>query len=450
MILRRTLLLLVFITITTTYAQKMIKGAFTPLGEYSWVILYELRGDRQIYVSNTSVKEGKFSIRIPLGVSKGMMRLVYSMDKGKSIDFIYEKKNIFMSFNPNEPETTLTFKNSKENSLYREYLNKITKLQTVADSIQAAYLSEGNQHLSLAQDYKKMVKKIYIIQREFENESKGMIANHFVKASAKFYSQTIIKNTQSYQNAKRQHFFDYIDFSDKYLKKSSFISEKILQYVLHSNTSNSVGAQNKLYEKASMDVLKKVENKVFEKANILELLLLHFSNTKNISIVDFLMNEYKKLPENIQSNIFRNKVETNLRLAKGKKAPDFYWGKDNKKGLHKLSLNVKNYVVVFWSSSCEHCLKEIPKLYDFSKNKRNLKVIAVALENDDSGFKYYTARFKKWINILILKKWESDIVKLYDVHSTPTYYILDKNKKIEENPKSFRNLKAFFDKNDTP
>lgn len=101
--------------------------------------------------------------------------------------------------------------------------------------------------------------------------------------------------------------------------------------------------------------------------------------------------------------------------------------------------------IAFWDPVCSHCKVEIPRLdsmYKASWKNLNIKVIAV-----NTNFKEMDA-WKKLIKEFQLTEWingyqsEEDfnreikegrpttIRQLYDVFKTPTFYLLDKDKKI--------------------
>jgi len=131
----------------------------------------------------------------------------------------------------------------------------------------------------------------------------------------------------------------------------------------------------------------------------------------------------------------------------GRIAPDFSWTEKGKK-LQLSSLNeAENYVLVFWSTSCSHCLREIPQLHTFLKDKKNIKVIAFALEKDAFVWENYSkTNLYGWHNVLGLKKWENQVAKTYQIVSTPSYFVLNKNKKIIAKPEEIEDLKALFEK----
>ena len=74
-----------------------------------------------------------------------------------------------------------------------------------------------------------------------------------------------------------------------------------------------------------------------------------------------------------------------------------------------------------------------------------MHVVAVALEDNKTDFEQYTSKLKTWTNILGLKKWENEMAKEYKIIATPTYFILDKDKKIIAKPEHFEDLKAYFE-----
>ena len=101
--------------------------------------------------------------------------------------------------------------------------------------------------------------------------------------------------------------------------------------------------------------------------------------------------------------------------------------------------------LAFWDPVCSHCKVEIPKLdsmYKASWKNLNVKVVAV-----NTNFKELES-WKRFIKDHQLEEWfngyqtEEDfnneikegrpttIRQLYDVYKTPTFYLLDKNKKI--------------------
>ena len=112
--------------------------------------------------------------------------------------------------------------------------------------------------------------------------------------------------------------------------------------------------------------------------------------------------------------------------------------------LHSLK-GAENYVIVFSSSTCDHCLEEMPKLHSFTRGKDQIEVIAIALESDTTTYKQYTDKLTGWIHVIGLGKWNNTIARLYEVNATPTYFVLNREKKIIAKPEYFQDVQWFFE-----
>ena len=81
------------------------------------------------------------------------------------------------------------------------------------------------------------------------------------------------------------------------------------------------------------------------------------------------------------------------------------------------------------------------------EDKTNIKVIALALEEDAFVWENYSkTNLSGWHNVLGLNKWQNKVSKTYQVFSTPSYYVLDKDKKIIAKPNEIIDVKAIFEK----
>ena len=160
----------------------------------------------------------------------------------------------------------------------------------------------------------------------------------------------------------------------------------------------------------------------------------YISDTYLISIAKSL-NDQALIDELVQ---FKN-------TSKESKAPDFYLDKTKK--LSDLT-GSEYYALVFWSSSCSHCLNEIPQLEAYIKTLKEgeLQVVAIGLEDDDINWSKKIKDFPDFIHVLGLGKWDNETGNIYDIKATPTYFILDKNKRIIAKPNDIEALKSFFNK----
>ena len=213
------------------------------------------------------------------------------------------------------------------------------------------------------------------------------------------------------------------------------------------NYSDDTNKQIELHQKAVQTVLEKAKSQTFKK-DIIEFLITQFVNSRNIDFADYLMNTYyKKLPTTIQNDEFTSNFNEKTVVSIGRTAPEIAWKENGSGKAYKLSTlnDAQNYVLVFWSTGCSHCLREIPVLYTHTKNSKNTKVVAFSLENNDKDWKKYIQNYPKWHNAIGLKKWENPIARTYQIYSTPTYIVLDKNKKIIAKPQTLDEVRKIVE-----
>lgn len=129
----------------------------------------------------------------------------------------------------------------------------------------------------------------------------------------------------------------------------------------------------------------------------------------------------------------------------GTKAPNFdIKSKDSTSDLHSLE-GSEYYLLVFWSSGCGHCLKELPKVKELVTNKSNIEVVAFGLENDSIDWTKEIEKYPDFTHAIGLGKWENPIVKTYGIAATPMYFLLSEDKFIMAKPYAFEDLEVLIE-----
>jgi thiol-disulfide isomerase/thioredoxin len=453
---KRLLALILFVT-SIANAQYSIKGTMTPPEESDWVILYKIEGAKQKFISNSTIafedvniggntqKVGRFELSLPADAKTGAYRVTYRNTGAGFVDFFFNKENVEFVFNPQYPEESILFTKSRENKVYKEYQEAIANVQRTLDNLQVEYLkSEDKKHKKA---YKKAYKEQEEIQDIFEGKSEGMLVNTYIKASKPTTSSSIFDDTQEYLEHVIESFFDNVDFSDKKLYSSPFIIDKITNYVFYLNIAENQATQQKLYKESVEKVMDKIKDDQVEK-EVIEYLITRFANARNSEVVDSLFEKYyNELPEDLQDQKFKDDKIALLRATVGRIAPDFSW----KEGETEYTLSTLNdsdrYLLVFWSTGCSHCLKEIPLLHEYMKSNSGTSVIAFGIEQEAKEWTEYIKQLDGWHNVMGThpeNKWDNEVVKTYQLVGTPTYFILNQEKKIIAMPNSFEDVKDFF------
>ena len=429
-------------------AQHTIKGVMQPEASFEWVILYQLQGLSQKYIENADIVNGVFTFTLPETANTGVYRLMYDIKNRLFVDVIYNNEDVSFTFDPKNPDEQIQFITSKENQIYHQYLTETATIQRQLDSLQVFYFSspEKDRITKLYLEQHATLKKV---QQDFELQSKNKMASHFIKASARYTTQKPIENPQGYLNSVKTHFFDFIDFNDKILLNSTFINDKIIDYIFYLNNSEDTEINTELQKYAISTVITKIGDNLNFVKDLEESLLYNFTQQQNVPMAKYMLeNHYNKLPISLQDIAFKKDMKAQLKTVIGNKAPNILWTDNSvSKDLYSLT-NAEYYVVVFWSSSCGHCLKEMPILYDYLKDNTKTKVIAVGLEKEETKADWETliVDYKEFIHVYGANKWKNKFAREYGVNSTPSFFVLNANKKIVAKPYDVAKLKIFLEK----
>lgn len=437
---------LLFLTIlfpSLLIAQHTIKGTFSPAKDYNFALLYKVNPTISDYVTNAEIGEdGSFEFKLDSTNTKGTYRLVYAVpQEDYNFDIIYNgKEDIELTFNS---ETGVEFKKSTENKLLTSYTNSMSM---VTQSIGNYFSQESKDTTALKAIFKTQSET----QANFEKAAKDTRALTFIKAN-KPYIPKKIEGVKTYINNLKTHYFDHVDFNNPILQSSNFLEERMLNYVF--GMSSEAKDEQSNYKENIDVVFSHIKTAPREVQRILLFdLWQQMADLKEEVVANYIAESYlKDIAVNLNDQQLLQSLIMYQNLSKGTVAPDFDIEiKEKEKLVTKKMTALKgfeNYVIVFWSSTCSHCLDEVPQLREFVKSfeKNKIKVIAIGLEDEPYGWKNLTYDYPDFIHVYGKGKWDNKIGNAYGVSSTPTYFILDKDKKIVSKPLDFEVLKAYFE-----
>ncbi len=264
-----------------------------------------------------------------------------------------------------------------------------------------------------------------------------------------------IDSTFNYWNY-RNHYWDGMDWTDErllrtpvYYNKMKFWVEKVVPQ--HPDTLG-----------VNMNwLLKQTEQSDDLYRYTLSYLTYHFESSKImgfdavfVAIVD--SNHVKRkawwLTEEINKKIVDRANKLRYTLI-GSQAVNLFFLDSNERVVELAKINADYTIVIFWDPTCSHCKVEIPELkiyYDSLKAAGvSIEVYAVLSEHDplnrDATWRTYIKEHKHtWKDVHAKNAQELGNAKFYyDVFSTPTLYLMDKNKKIigkRVDPHGLRNV----------
>lgn len=406
-------------------AQHTISGTISPPENLKQVFLYKSEPTNSSYVDKGSLNDNNtFSITLGPDTAKGIYKVVYGLPTDEfNFDVFYNgKENIQFLLE----EGMLRFEESKENSLWQEYYQEITK---ASNQLNQFYV-EGKTNEA---DYMVLVNTLKQTQDTYETQAQGMMVLDFIKGN-KPYIPSEYQSIGTYFNHVREDFLKNIDFSNAYLQSSDFLTEKVLVFVF-----DLVSKPNDAFYKEQVDRLVTAigQGNTVYKTTLLDLIWQHFVTLENDTLANYISDTYlEQLAKETNDNELLKTITTHKNISIGTTAQNFELTVDgNPTTLHDLK-GSEHYLLVFWSSTCGHCLNELPQLQNYLKEvpKKELQVIAFAIEDGKQPWKETIEQFPNFTHVISLEKWNNPTAKAYGVRATPTYFLLDKDKKIVAKP----------------
>jgi thiol-disulfide isomerase/thioredoxin len=370
-------------------------------------------------------------------------------------DFLVDENQKFKIIADTTNLTDVTIIGSKENDIFKNYSKSMNEIGAQLGEIEKAFKSATNagDSTTLVNKYNDKKKELndnrQAIMKGQPNSMTAYLLNVMQRPDVPAIPIVNGKADSTYPfYYVKNHFWDNVVFNDNRLVRTPFFEAKLDEYFKNyvSREPDSI-----IEEVQYMLTVAKTGNEIYP--------FLLFKFTNKYITPEFMGQD--KVFLHIYQNFFAKGDTTLLNEASKKSITErAYSMMANQLGLaapplvinditdKKISLYdiVSPYTfVAFWDPTCSHCKVEIPRVDSFYKaiwSKLNVKVLSVNI-----NFKELTA-WKTFIKENKLAGWmhayqtEADLNKeiqqgkpttirqLYDVFKTPTFYLLDANKKI--------------------
>jgi thiol-disulfide isomerase/thioredoxin len=396
-----------------------------------------------------SLPQGIYMIVLP---GKQYFEILISTDQYFKIDCSY----------PDYTET-LNFTGSDENSAFIVYQRKWMALQKQASSL-ARRIQNNRQNSDslsmLTSQQKEMEEKMKLYLKNVISQNNGNLLGTLVKALLPIevpdiFIPAVTKNPDSvrwvrtfYYN--KDHFFDNISFTDERLLRTPILYARLqafFSYIERFEPPDSIYHEvDKLIKKCEPDykVFQFVAVYLFNRFRESEIMghdavLVRIADDIYLSgKADWVSKEFK---DDLRKQI--DLIRPNLI---GKTAENIVM--DSYKGVFVSldDIDKEFTILYFWEPDCGHCKEATPKLKAFydKPHEYTYEVFAVCTTSDKPKWTKYIEENKlTWIN-----GWDPERRSHYDfyynVQSTPTVYILNKNKKIIAKKLSVEEIDSFI------
>ena len=385
--------------------------------------LYTVNGSKDILIDKAEKKNNTWQFQVKnsyLGFLK-----VYFPQANTSLNLVSENKNVDLKFSvKNNKVQQIDYYDEVNNIFYsiQDQQKKREQILPALYQIQNFYKENSEFGVALKNEVSNLSADIV-----FDSDKHPFLSYYF-KTYQNFLQESVGK-----KNPTNDEIISFLNNTQNYLETSSLL-KPILMVFLSNTSRSSLGDEvDKLLTAVNVEtprgqtILSELIE-IFNVYSIKDLKEKYLTEAKNLkcTINDRLANTIKsnantEIGKIIPNNTFLNPVNTKV------------------KSLHDVKADKK--IIILWSSTCSHCEKEIGEMVlQYNKLKeKNIEVVGLSL---DSDAKSYSDKVKMlpWINDTELKGWYSSYVDTYNVHATPTFYIVDAKNKIIANPDNFSEI----------
>lgn len=379
-------------------------------------VLYTLNGSKDIIVTKEKSKNNTFTFKYPKNYS-GMMK-VYFPATNNSVSFISENKDVKIKLESQGEKI--------KNIIYQDEANDLMST-----------IQEGSQKKELILPALSQIKEYYKDNTEFGKAliaEMGRISGSGTIDTAKhpfvsYYNTNYNKflANDSAGKVSQDEIISFIDKSSDMLESSSLLRPVLVSYLNVGGNANVAASVDKLINQLKVET-PRGQTVLSELIDIFDVYEMNDLKTKYLTLA-------KNLKCTINDRLALT-LKTNSATDIGAVFPAYQFKSPvNTRAKSIADVKADKKVVVFWSSTCSHCENELPQLLNKYKElqAQNVQVIGLSLDTDKNAYTTKIAAFP-WINDSELKGWNSSFAEIYNIHATPTYFILDANNKIISKP----------------
>lgn len=404
-------------------------------------------------IAAVPIKNGKFSITAPATIEAGVYRFQYSQSSlSDYIDLIIDGKEKNIAFEldvlqPIEnriPIFTASEVNKKWYSYQKESNLQLQKIELL-NGVLAQYPNPKDKIVTQIEKAVAKEKKYFKVYfKQFCQENQNNWAGAMVQNNP-YYFTNPREDWRLQDFERREHYWDNVNTNDPTLINAPLYTDKILQYMqyyMNPEMQFSEDEMNAGFKKSVDTIMAKFSGNEETKKFAIQYLQLGFKEIGNEGVLQYIDEKYANVlaqcnDANLDKAAFEKRMEGYAAIKIGNQAPDIQWkvesgklesGKLEVKSLYEIE--AEQTIVVFWASWCPHCMQEMPKLNEWAKEHPNTTVLAISLDEDKTAYTDAIKNFANLTHTCDYKKWQGKAATDYYIVGTPTFILLDKNKKI--------------------
>ena len=379
-------------------------------------------------------------------LTKGMYQL--ETEFGQTVDFLYDDAPIKILVKDIDDNSAVDFLDSQANRDWYAYqvikeqtLNSLNLLKPILrdyDKDSEFYIKSLNEYEQLQNAFVSFTDSLMLHDN---------YASKLIKVD-RFPSLNLNDDFKKQRNDMIANFFNDVDFNDLSLIPTDVLTNKIFDFLSIQLTSDQNQEQQIMsLILASDNVLNRASVNFEMYKFIFRFLIESFNELKINEVVDYLTripySENIECTEN-QYNELLSIAEFNSRARIGSIAKNISGTTIFDESFDLYSIDNDFTIVYFWSYTCDHCRENIKDLKIFLDENPDFSLVAVSVKGDLKKIKNLVKKTK--LNGYFYHdglEWNCPFVDDYAVTGTPSFYLLDKEKKIVYKPFDFNELVDF-------
>ncbi|WP_044198732.1 TlpA family protein disulfide reductase [Dyadobacter tibetensis] len=430
-----------------------IDAEISGMADSTFILGHYSRSNTQFIPKDTAKADarGKVSFIGEKNLPGGLYVILFP-GNSKWIELVYSGKetNIQIRTDTSDIVGKMVIKNSPENEAFYSYQRRL-----LADSKVVKQLTEQKSP-ELASKQKSIQTSFKAFRDTFLQNNNALFTSKLLKMAAdpEIPAAPLLPNGSPDSlwtfNYYRNHFWDHFDFSDGRILNTPFLEPKLNTYLhnlLVQVPDSIIPAADRLIEKTKGNT--DIRNYV------IYYITNQYETPRTVGTEGVWVHMAKKyylggdipISEDTRKRIV-SKVQSMEKLLVNKTFPALELTNPAGQKVSAQELKGNYAVLFFYSPTCGHCKEAAPKLKEFyeAHKDRGVQVLAIATDRNEKEWKDYISTYHlSDIRHGIDTKNSIDFYRDFDVVSTPSIYILDKNQKIIARKMPVEQLSSFLE-----
>ena len=355
--------------------------------------LMKYKSDKtQSIIDYSSISSAKKTFKNPQNYDEGIYVLTDSKQNPLFEILIGKDQKFSLHVEDMMDLNTYKIRGSKETSDYFKVYSK-----TIHDKLYIKALeSEMEYFPDNARKIDSIKRELYDYQESMLNKDKSSFLNTYIR---------FIEDSEA------DHYFENLPLCDTRILNSRLLKNKLDDYfdnhmanqnadVICKNIDNLISKTND-YHKVRDYILWYLYSRYFNN----DLIYIHLSDNY------FSKLGINNLTQNIRNEIIK-RSDVLRKITIGNVSPTFSYTDDESNKIDLSEINAENIVLFFYKPDCQKCIRDKRILRQIKNKQKDLTILYINISEDN------------YSNV------SQDIINQYDITTTPTIYVLDKNKRI--------------------